>query len=228
MQEFKLAAVGRTKREKAAKHLLLEGKIPAVVYGGKENRVIEVETMPFKKTFAEAGESSLIDLSVDGAAPVKVLVQDLQHDPLSGGVIHVDFLEVNMAKKLTTEIPIEFIGESMAVKGLGGTLVKNHATLEVECLPGDLVHEIKIDLAPLQTFEDVIRVKDITPPPGIVFLAEPGEVIALIEAPRSEEELKALEGAVESSVEKVEVLEKKKKEGDEEGAEPAGAAVKKE
>jgi large subunit ribosomal protein L25 len=224
-QSVTLAAKTRTKTGKAAKHLLEAGKIPAVLYGhGVPSRSVEVEAVPFYKTLRSAGESTLVDLVVDSAEPCKVLIHDTQVDPLRQRITHVDFLQVNMKEKLTTDIVVDFVGESGAVKGLGGTLVKNHDHISVECLPGDLVPAIPVDISSLATFEDVIRTKDIVPPPGITFLMDPEEVVALVAPPRTEEELKGLEGAVEASVEGVEVAEKKKKSDDEEKAGAQAAA----
>lgn len=218
-QSVTLSAKTRTQSGKAAKHLLEAGKIPAVVYGhGIPNRSVEVEAVPFYKTLRSAGESTLVDLVVDGGEACKVLIHDTQVDPLRQRITHVDFLQVNMKEKLTTDIAVDFVGESPAVKGLGGTLVKNHDHITVECLPGDLVHAINVDIGSLATFDDVIRAKDIVPPPGITFLMDGEEVIALVSPPRTEEELKGLEGGVEASVDAVEVVEKKKKADDEKDA----------
>lgn len=220
---FQLSAATRTKMAKAAKHLREVSKVPAVVYGrGIPNRSIEVDVAPFRKIYGTAGESSLVDLSIDGGAAVKVLIHDLQVDPLSGVVTHIDFLQVNMNEKLTTEIALEFVKEAPAVKALGGTLVKSMDHIEVECLPGDLVHAIEIDISKLVTFDSVIRVKDITPPAGIEFLTDAETVLVLIEAPRTEEEMKALESEVKTSVEDVAIIEKKKEE--EEAAAAAATA----
>ncbi|MBP9748787.1 50S ribosomal protein L25 [Patescibacteria group bacterium] len=223
-QTVTLAVKTRTKAKKAAKHLLDEGKIPAVLYGyGVPSRSVEVEAVPFYKTLRSAGESTLVDLVVDSGEPCKVLIHDTQVDPLRQRIIHVDFLQVNMKEKLTTDISVDFVGESVAVKGLGGTLVKNHDHIPVECLPGDLVHSISVDISSLRTFEDVIRAKDIVAPQGVTFLMDMDEVIALVSPPRTEEEMKGLEGGVEASVDAVEVVEKKKK-ADDEKAEGEAAA----
>lgn len=225
MQEFKLAAKSRSDKGVSASRRA--GMIPAVVYGrGVPSRSIEVEAITFRKLLSEAGESSLVDLAVDGGEAVKVLVHETQTDPLRDNVTHIDFLQVNMSEKITTEIPLVFVGESLAVKGLGGTLVKNHDTIEVECLPGDLVREITVDLSSLATFEDSIRVRDLTLPKGIEVLDEPEETVVLVAPPRTDEEMKALESKVESKVEDVQVVEKKKAEEEAEGE--AKKEVKKE
>jgi large subunit ribosomal protein L25 len=190
------------------------------VYGkGAENRSIEVDTVAFRKTFGKAGESTLIDLSIDGGAPVKVLVHDLQVDPLKSTVSHVDFLQVNMKEELEVQIAIKFVGESMAIKGMGGTLVKNKDHVTVRCLPSDLVHEIVVDISALATFDDVIRVSSLTLPAGLRVMDDGADAIALVEAPRSEEELKALDEKVTASVDAVEVVKKEKK--DDEAETPA-------
>jgi len=227
MQEYKLAAKTRTKMSKAVKTLLSAGVIPAVIYGrGVESRSIEVEAIPFRKIYGTAGESSLVDLSIDGTEPVKVLIHETQSDPLKNTFSHIDFIQVNMKEKLTTEIPFEFVGESLAVKGLGGTLIKNRDNVEVECLPSDLVHEITVDIGKLATFEDVIRVRDLVFPKGIEVLSDPADVVAMVTPPRSDEEMSALETKVETKVEDVKVVEKKKAE-DEEAAATETPAPKK-
>lgn len=220
MKEIKLEALSR-EAGKSARRWLQDDKIPAVIYGrGVQSRSIAVPARAFKKVYNEVGESSLLDLSLDGGAAVKVLIQEVQVDPLRDSFIHVDFLQVKMDEKLKTEIPFEFVGESAAIKALGGTLVKNRSAIEVECLPADLVPEIPVDIGALKTFEDTIRVKDIVLSKGITVLTELNEVVALVAPHRTDEEMKTLESKVEASVESVQVVEKKKAEG-EEAAKPA-------
>ncbi|OGL73808.1 hypothetical protein A3F28_01700 [Candidatus Uhrbacteria bacterium RIFCSPHIGHO2_12_FULL_57_11] len=227
MKTFNLAATSRKITGKAVGTLRRSGRVPAVVYGGGNAvRNLEVEAVAFGKIYAAAGESSLVDLAVDAGAPTKALIQDVQHDPVTGKVIHADFRAVKMTEKLKAEVPVVFVGESPAVKESGGVLVKSLGSIEVECLPGDLVHEIEVPLVSLKQFGDLTRLRDLTPPPGIVFVNDPETVVVSVAAPRSEEELKSLEGAVEVKVEEVGVVEKKKKE--EEEAAPEGEEKKKE
>lgn len=188
--------------------------IPAVVYGhGAKNQNVAVEYVPFEKLYREAGESSLVDLVVDQEKPVKILIQEVQADPLTGKFIHIDFRQVKMTEKITTEILLKFVGEAKAVKELGGVLVKTVDKIKVKCLPQDLVHEIEVDLSSLNTFEDIIYVKDLKIPAGLEVLGNPNEPVVNVIPPRSEEELKALEEKVEEKVEEVKVVaEEKKKE----------------
>lgn len=213
MQTFTLAATSRTITGKAVGGIRRGGRIPAIAYGGgTDPRNLEVDAAAFRKIYGAAGESSLVDLAVDGGAPQKVLIQDVQYNAVTDRPIHVDFRAVKMTEKLTAEVPVVFVGESPAVKESGGVLVKNLSEIEVLCLPGDLVHEIQVPLASLRAFGDMIRLRDVAAPSGIVFKNDADTVVATVAAPRSEEELKSLEGAVEEKVEAVGVVEKKKKE----------------
>ncbi len=225
MQTMTLAAASRTKKAKAAKHLLPAGRIPAVLYGhGVDNRSIEVESVPFRKVLNAAGESSLVDLTVDGGSPTKVLIHDLQFDPLKDTVTHIDFLQVNMKEKIMVDIPLVFTGEAMAVKGLGGTLVKNHDSLQVECLPGDLVNGVDVDLDQLKQINDALRVSDLYLPQTIKVLTHPDEQIARVTY-ASLEEITTEKPEVAAEVE---VVEKGKKEEEGEEGAPAAPAPKKE
>lgn len=226
MQIIPLKAKERTITGKAVSGLRRAGQVPGVVYGRGVQKNVVVDRVALSKAYARAGESSLVDLALeDGGQPTKVLIQDVAVDPVRGAPIHVDFYAVSMTEKLRTQIPLAPVGESPAVKEQGGVLVKSLGSIEVECLPADLVHEISVPLAALKSFGDVIRVKDLALPSGIVFLVDANTVVATVSAPRSEEELKALEGAVETDVSKVEVMKKEKKDDEEAapGEAPAGA-----
>jgi large subunit ribosomal protein L25 len=215
---------------RGVKNLRKQNLIPAVIYGKDVAPLnLVVEYLPFSKLYKEAGESTLIDLKIDEAAPVKVLVQETQIDPRTNKFIHVDFRQIKMTEKIQVAALLKFIGEVPAVKELGGTFVCSMDEVEIECLPGDLVHEIEVDVSGLKTFEDSIQVKDLKAPPGVKILEDIEATIATIEAPLTEEELKAeLETPVAEKVEEVQVAEKEKKEGEEAAAPAEDASEKKE
>lgn len=194
---------------KKVKTLRLKGIVPAVVYGrDAKPQNISLAANEFTKIYSEAGTSSLVDLTIDNAAPIKVLTHEPQLDPVKNVPIHIDFYKVRMDEKIKTEIPLEFIGASEAVEQLDGSLVTNRDSVEVECLPSDLVSEIKVDITPLKTFEDNITISDLKVPAGIEILNDSEEVVALVEPPRSEEELAELEeSAVEEEKEAIEQME---------------------
>jgi len=226
VEEYELKS--NTRGELKASDERTNGKIPAVVYGNDfENTKIVVDKLVFNKVFGQAGESSLINLKIDENPAVKVLVHDIQLNAVTGDIMHVDFYKVNMKEKIKTAIPIVEIGESPAVLDLEGALINNRDEVEVECLPGDLIPEIEVDISVLKTFDDVVKVSDLKVPAGIEILDDPEEVIFLIQTPRSDEELAELEEEVKEDVESVEVEGEKPEEGEEgvEGEEGAGAPV---
>ena len=209
---------------KASKELGKAGKMPAVFYGPKEETTpITVPAKSFLNVWKEAGESTVVQLSGLGD-PKDVLIHDVDVDPVSGDPRHVDFYVMEKGKKVTVSIPLEFEGEAPAVKELGGMIVKVLHELEIEALPKDLPHEIKIDVSVLENFDSQIQVKDLVLPEGVEATAEPEEVVVLAaEAKEEEEEIPA-----EVDLESIEVEQKGKKEEGDEGEAPAEGAEKSE
>ncbi len=168
------------------------GDMPAVVYGfGIDNAPLVLNRKSFWKTYLTAGGNTLVDLVVGDNKAVKVLIQDVQLHPVSDEPLHADFFAVNLKETVQTEIPLSFIGESAAVVDLEGTLVTNKTEVEVKALPTDLISEIEVDLSMLKTFEDLIRVSDLKVPSTIEILDDPEDVVALVNEPKSDEELEA-------------------------------------
>lgn len=212
METIKLEAKSKPSKSKA-RQLLRQGLVPGIVYGhGFDNRQVVISRTLLQKAYSQAGQSSLIDLTVEDKEPVKVLIHDIQYHPVSDQLVHVDFYRVKMTEKIKTEIPIKLVGQAPAVEELQGTLIQNKDRLRVEALPKDLVHEIEVNVSVLKTFEEKIHIKDLTIPKGIELQGDPEEVVALVQPPRSEEEIAALEEKVEEKVEAVEVEEKGKEE----------------
>jgi large subunit ribosomal protein L25 len=182
-----------------------DGLIPAVVYGrGIESVSIWVNMLEFKRLLKKSGESTMISLEVDGKSGRNVIVYEIQRDTVTDRIIHIDFFQVKMDEEIETEVKLEFIGESLAVRDLGGVLVKNIDEIEVKCLPGDLPSHIDVDVSVLNAFEDRIYVKDLKIPAKVKIELEPETVVALVSPPRSEEELGKLDEKVEADVTKVE------------------------
>lgn len=227
MEKFVIKAKKRTTLGNSNRALRRTGFIPGVLYGKKmTNTNLVLDLAEFGKVYRKAGETTLIDLEIDNEAAKKVLVQDLQVDPITNRVIHVDFHGIDMAEKLEVNIPLKFVGESKAVKEQGGILVKAMNELKVRCLPNDLVHEIEVNIAALENFGSHIRVKDISLPKGLEATQDAGETIVTVSEPMSDAELAALAEKPEANVEEVKVIEKEKKvaEGDEEA--PAKTSAK--
>ncbi|MBI5728882.1 MAG: 50S ribosomal protein L25 [Candidatus Magasanikbacteria bacterium] len=216
---FTLATVTRSERGVKTRTL---GKVPAVVYGaGGKSDSLALEPAEFLKLYKQAGGSSLIDLSVDGATVGKVLVQAVQHDPVSDRIIHVDFRRIDMNKAMTAPVTLRFVGEAPVIKSSGGTLVTTVATVEVKCLPKDLVSHIDVDLSPLVSYDVVIKVRDLKLPSGIEVVSPKADDLVTKAAPAlTEEEIKAMEaaGTTAADLAKIEVA------GEKEKAEAAAAA----
>jgi large subunit ribosomal protein L25 len=199
------------------------GFVPGVVYGkGVKNIDVSIAEIPLKKAFKEAGESTLLELEVEGDKSRHVIINEVQTDPVKGEPLHVDFLEVRLDQKIKAEVPILFVGESQAIKGLGGILVKNIQHIEVEAFPQDLPHNIEVDISSINTFEDHIKIGDIKINPKVKILSDTSSIVASVVPPRTEEELESLKGEVIEDVSKVEgvVKEEPAVESGEKTAEP--------
>jgi large subunit ribosomal protein L25 len=194
MEALILNAKSRDANATRAKDVREQNDIPAVVYGhGTEARAISVSVSEFRKVYAKAGSSSLVDIVVDGGAAVKAVIKEVQPHHLTMQPLHIDFHQVRMDEKMTARVPLVFTGESLAIKALGGTLMKSFDALEVSCLPADLPHEITVDLSVLKTFDDAITVATLSLPKGVEVLTEATATIATVSAPLTEEELKKME-----------------------------------
>ncbi len=205
MTDFKLNV---QKREEKVNKTRSAGMIPGIVYGhGTENTSVAFDKIEFSKLYRDAGTSNLVELHVDDKK-YKTLIQDIQFHPVNHEVVHVDFFKVNMKEKINAEIPLNFIGDSPAVMNLEGSLITPVDTIEVECLPGDLISEIDVDISVLDDFEKDIRIADLKVPAGIEVQNEAEEVVAFVQEPRSEEELESLNEEVVENVEGVEVENK--------------------
>lgn len=230
MEKITLNAKKREITGKKVKTLRNKGLLPAVLYGAdaKADNLM-VDAKEFNKVYAKAGSSSLVDLKVDENNAVKILIHEPQMDPVKDIPLHADFYKIKMTEKITTEIPLEFIGVSPAVKDLEGNLITNKDNVEVECLPADLIPKIEVDIARLKTFDDLIHVKDLVVPETIHILDDPDEIVTQVTPPRSEEELEEMEAEAASDAEKAGIekmeseaeAEKAEKEAEKEGEEGA-------
>jgi len=163
------------------------GKVPAVFYGPKdESESIELLRTDLESFLQKEGESSVLTLKGDGVEK-DVLIQGIQSHPVSGKIEHVDFYVIDKTKKVEVSVPIEFTGESPAVKNLGGSLVKVLYELEIESLPTNIPHQIIVDVSGLTDFDSIIYAKEIKLPEGVTLISNPEDTVVLAEAPREEE-----------------------------------------
>lgn len=193
------------------------GEIPAVFYGaGKIATSIAVSIIDFKKIWREAGESSAVKIQIP-EGNIDALIHEVQVDPVTDEPIHVDFLAIDMKKKIKVNVPLVFEGISNAVKSGIGNLVKVLYEVEIEALPADLPHDLVVDISKLENIKDQVFVSDIKLPVGVVVITLPTEVVcAIVEQVEEKEEVAA---PVDLSAIEVEKKGKKEEEGE------AGEAV---
>ncbi len=185
---LKLDASSR-KKEENTKDLAKTGFVPAVVYGPhlKTNKSIKIPANNLNKVFSAAGESTLIDLSLDGKVEGKVLIKEYQRDAIKNNLIHIDLYEVDMTKEIYTNVPLNFIGIAPAVENEGGVLAKSIDEVEIKCLPGDLVNHIDVDLSVLVHLHDVVKIHDLKLPKGLKLTTETDDVVATVTEIKIEE-----------------------------------------
>lgn len=187
MEMVALKATARGKQ--TPKELRRANGVPCVLYGNEvKNTQVECVSIELTKAFTKAGENTLVDLDIDGKK-VPVLFHELQYDPITGRITHVDFYAVNLKKEIETHVPLRFTGESLAVKDFAAVIVtvQNHVT--VRCLPMALPHDIEVTLAKLAQVHDAVKVSDLTVPAGVTIVDLPETVIVIAQEQRKEEEV---------------------------------------
>jgi len=220
MEQIELKAEKRTIIGKRVKVLRREGIIPALLYGPKTEPVpIQCDERELQRVLAWAGGTNLIALRIgDAGKPKMTLVSEVQRDSITNDLYHVDFYQVVMTEKVTTEVNIVFVGEPSAVQQKDVMLLQGADSVEVECLPGDLIHSIEVDLSDLE-IDDAIYVKDLQVPDNVAILTEGEELVAKVQYLYIPEEEEEVEEWVEVAPEGVEVIAKGKEEVEEEAAE---------
>lgn len=211
-----LVVENRESKKEKAKQLRRDGWIPAVVYGQGTNTQIKVEMLPLRRVLREAGTTSLIDLHM-GSANMTVVAKDVQQHPTNGNLIHVDFYEVDMKEKLVVEATLVPIGVAAPVEeGLGTTSMVIYS-VEVECLPDNLISEIEVDLSRIENTDDVITVADLPVPEDVSILTDPEAIVAQFDFVQEEDvEEEEEELMFAPSAEDVEVIGRGKAEDEEE------------
>ncbi len=188
MSSYNLTAKSRAEASSVS-HLRSQGLLPAVLYGrGVKNTSLIVTGSDFEKVYAQAGGNSLIDLKQEQGDVVAVLVHAVQRHPVTDAILHIDFYQVRMDEKIHANINLVFANEAPAVKKFGGILVKPVDTVEVVCLPKDLIHELSVDLSVIESFDKVVYAEDISLPDGLTLAGEPKQLIAQVTPPKVAEE----------------------------------------
>ncbi|AKM84096.1 TPA: 50S ribosomal protein L25 [Candidatus Campbellbacteria bacterium] len=182
------------------------GEIPAVFYGREvKSTSISVSASEFKSVWKKGGNSSIINLK--GLKDEReAVIHDMDIDPVSNQVRHIDFYIVKKGEKMETTVPLEFVGEAPAVKTLGGVLVKALRELNIEVLPKDLPQHIDVDISSLVDMDSQIAVKDLVLPTGVTVTDDAEEVVVLITHAEEEKESEPVD------ISSIEIEKKGKKE----------------
>lgn len=197
-----------------ARKLRKEGYSPAILYGPhlKKNLSLEVNAKDLRNLIHSlSGEEKVITLKLTNQATNKereVIIKDIQPNLLKGEIQHIDFYEITRGEKITTLIPLLFVGEDQVTKK-GGIVERSIREIEIECFPKDIPPHIEVDLTNLNV-KDLVRTRDLNLPPRVKLITNPEEMVISIVSPISEKELERLEEE-EKAPEEVEVVSKEKK-----------------
>jgi large subunit ribosomal protein L25 len=230
MKSVSLKAASRLlSRRAGAKALRSDGRIPAIIYGRQvQAQNLEINAKEMEDLIHHSvSENLLVDLAIkDDARPQRLaLVQEIQHHPLTGKILHVDLHEVAANEKVTIQVPVEAVGEAEGVKTQGGVLEHVLFRIRVRGLPADLPEQISVDVS-LLVIGQAIHLGDIKPPANCEIIGDKHLTVISVAAPRTEEEEAAEAAAAAEAVPgEVEMIKEKKEEG-EEGAAPAKGAEK--
>src|ERR1700730_15811771 len=182
----KRAEIGRA----AARKLKARGIVPAVIYGAKDKpQPLQLSGRDINAMLSHAsGENILVELEIDGEKSNRTaLVQEVQHSPVGGEVLHVDFHAISMDEKIQAEVPLEALGIASGVKNFGGLLEQSLRSVAIECLPTDLPDRITVDVSALN-IGDSIHVRDIKLPAGVTPKVQAELTAFSVVAPLAEEE----------------------------------------
>jgi len=220
MEENMLNVKVRNKTGKEyARKLRKRKNLPAVLYGPhiKKNLLLEIEINELKTFFSlVSGKQKIITLNLVNKNVNKqreVIVKDFQEDRLKGELQHIDFYEITKGEKVTTTVPLSFVGKAEGEK-VGGIVEHLLREVEIECLPKDIPQTVEVDVTPLG-IGDSFYVKDLKISSDIKVVTHPDEKMVSIISPVSEEELEKLEEERKVAAEEVEVIGKKKVEAEE-------------
>ncbi len=222
MATLELKATKRHIEGKKVQQLRRQSVTPAHIFGpGVDSLAIQCETDALRNILVDAGHTKLVSLKLGHEHAARtVMIREVQIDNFKGGVLHVDFYQLNLKENIRVNIPIMLFGESAAAKMKGNSLVQELNELTVLCLPTNIPSKVEVDIAPLATAEQMIRVRDLTAMPDVTIVNEPGVVVAriavevaeVVEKPKAAaEEEAAAEGAAPAEGEKKEAPAKGEK-----------------
>jgi large subunit ribosomal protein L25 len=200
-----------------ARRLRRSGRIPAILYGGASPMSITVNPRDVLRLIhGHAGTTQLLNLTFEAAGNGAAgngnrmaIIRDMQFDPVSEDLLHVDLQEVSMDRAITVTVAVHAVGEASGVKNQQGILSLVLHELQISCLPGQIPEQIDADVSALE-IGDVLTVAQLTPPPGVRILNDPGQAVATVSPPRAEETPEVAAVAATAAPAEPEVLTERK------------------
>jgi large subunit ribosomal protein L25 len=216
MEQIELVAESRSITGKRVKRLRAQGLVPLVVYGRRLEPInIQASELEVKRTLARTS-GQLIALRVEGESdPRMVLARDIQRDVITGSLLHADLYQVDMTEKVQVDVALSFVGEAHLVSIGEAILATMTTSVEIECLPGDILQSIEVDVSSLVEMDDAIYVRDLSVPERIEILTDEDEMIARMQYVIEEEEEEEEEEFILPSVDEVEVIGERQEEEEE-------------
>ncbi|MBM3141720.1 MAG: 50S ribosomal protein L25 [Chloroflexi bacterium] len=203
MKRLELEVSKREVTGKKVRFLRREGIVPANIYGhGVDSTAINVDAKSLKHLLAHAGMTDLISLKIgDSKNPLRVLVREVQKNPLTDDLLHVDFYQVKMTQKIKVDVPLVFVGEAPVLKKVKNSSILHLIdSLHIEALPDDLPHSLEVDVSHLEETNQAIHIKDIPLGHGITLLSDPEQMAVKVIEARKEVEEVPVEAAVAEEV----------------------------
>ncbi len=190
MKQLELEVSKRDVTGKKVRFLRRQGIVPANIYGhGIDSTSINVDARSLKSLMVHAGMTDLISLKVDDSkSPVKVLMREVQKNPLTDEPLHVDFYQVRMTEKIKADVPVVFIGEAPVLRNIkNSSMLHLIDSLHIEALPDDLPHSFEVDVSNIEELDQAIYVKDIPLGHGVTLLSDPEQMVVKVAEVRKEE-----------------------------------------
>ena len=187
-QEFELQVEPRKIQGRKVKTLRRQGVIPGNVFGAKlKSSNVQVNKDEFLKIYKEAGETNIVNLTIEGKKEHPVLITNIHKNPVTGEILHIDFHQIDLTKTVTADIPLNLVGIAPAADEKGAVIVQLLNEVEIEALPTDLPDFIEVDITSLKEFGDSIAVKDLKVSSKIEIKNDPEQQIVQSQEPKEEE-----------------------------------------
>jgi large subunit ribosomal protein L25 len=194
--QLELQAEPRSVLGKHVRRLRREGIVPANIYGHGASRAIQAPLRALEHVLAHGGRTGIIAISVDGESQT-ALMKEVQREPRSGKILHIEFRAVSMEEEVTSVVPLRFVGESSAVTKLDGVMTHPRSEVHITARAGDLPDVIEVDVSALDELDAAIHVSDLPSSSRYKIVDAPEEVLAMVQPPKveAEEVVEAAEAA---------------------------------